>query len=591
MRATSETARNEERGRQDSESQRGVGSVLQSVVNIAAASVVSVQKKNTVVHSEGRRIVSNIIAMCDEAAKQKLNQVTARTADYAGVSQTLIKKPEHTVVNIDDFDLFVIRRTIQDFYIQEKHVPTIAKLLPMTVVHAGGINGFIENALLVYKAGTASGDHHCQMNSVNFIKWVTENLAPNLLQSSVVVLDTAPYHYAQIDKPPTKYSVKADMLTWLMNKGITRYMSMQNEDLYKLVEHAKPKEKVYKFDTYLTSLGHTVVRLPPYMCDLNDIELAWVKITIKAIDSVTKTDWEGYCGHVQKLETEYRGKRTVLYILTTVVIPPGSMSKVTNIQHSGQDGHQLTGMTEHEQLRAPIPDHAKDVRIPPRAVFAASRLSRGLKKRDHPPPPTRLCSKEVRMRKECSCPKEIDAAALLCRSCLDRRGWAAVSRSLQDYSGWQQRDCHCHCHRNRTGSIRNSGPEGECAPAPSASSIHVPDTRPPADRPLAYLTRILHLFICSGRGTLPCSLTESVFAKPSWAIQKWPADRMRPTGCQLDSPTLDYRDGTQSRALARRWCSLLTCHGLPQHCSRLRPFPSLMTSASRVRKVDDVGQE
>ncbi|KAJ8879825.1 hypothetical protein PR048_020433 [Dryococelus australis] len=39
-------------------------------------------------------------------------------------------RPEHTVVNnINDFDLCVIRRTIQDFDIQEKRVPAIAKLL------------------------------------------------------------------------------------------------------------------------------------------------------------------------------------------------------------------------------------------------------------------------------------------------------------------------------------------------------------------------------------------------------------------------------------------------------------------------------
>jgi hypothetical protein len=38
--------------------------------------------------------------------------------------------------------------------------------------HVRGINGFVPNAQLVYKAGCATGDYHGQMNSANFEKWV-----------------------------------------------------------------------------------------------------------------------------------------------------------------------------------------------------------------------------------------------------------------------------------------------------------------------------------------------------------------------------------------------------------------------------------
>ncbi|KAJ4444762.1 hypothetical protein ANN_06559 [Periplaneta americana] len=94
------------------------------------------RKKNKVVHSEGHGIISNIIEKCDEEAKNKsfaftVSQATKRAAYYAGVSESLIKsirkqkkelsesgegsilrtpgkkrktRPEHTVVNIDDFD-------------------------------------------------------------------------------------------------------------------------------------------------------------------------------------------------------------------------------------------------------------------------------------------------------------------------------------------------------------------------------------------------------------------------------------------------------------------------------------------------------
>jgi transposase len=40
----------------------------------------------------------------------------------------------------------------------------------------------------------------------------------------------------------------------------------------------KLKEKIYKTDHILEKYGHTVVTLPPYVCDLNPTELAWAKI-------------------------------------------------------------------------------------------------------------------------------------------------------------------------------------------------------------------------------------------------------------------------------------------------------------------------
>ncbi|GLH15036.1 Uncharacterized protein GBIM_19437 [Gryllus bimaculatus] len=88
----------------------------------------------------------------------------------------------------------------------------------------------------------------------------------------------------------------------------------------------KPKNKIYKIDELFTSRGHSVIRLPPYMCELNPIEMAWAKIkrllkernvngdistaklldlTNWAITHVTTEDWMGYCSHVTKIESEY----------------------------------------------------------------------------------------------------------------------------------------------------------------------------------------------------------------------------------------------------------------------------------------------
>jgi hypothetical protein len=120
------------------------------------------RKTNTTIHSEGREIIANIIEKCDEEKAQMqfllpLSKATKRAAMYAGVSCSAIKKIrqenkarkethpgnslrspgkkrriiERNVVYVDDFDKCVIRNTIQDFYVQEKRVPTIPKLLPV----------------------------------------------------------------------------------------------------------------------------------------------------------------------------------------------------------------------------------------------------------------------------------------------------------------------------------------------------------------------------------------------------------------------------------------------------------------------------
>jgi transposase len=101
---------------------------------------------------------------------------------------------------------------------------------------------------------------------------------------------------------------------------------MRKQELFSLVAANKPREKTYRIDAMLASFGHTVLRFPPYRCDLTPIELAWAKVkrlvwlnnvtgdlslqslvdlTKTAIASVTKEHWAGYSKHVQMLEQQY----------------------------------------------------------------------------------------------------------------------------------------------------------------------------------------------------------------------------------------------------------------------------------------------
>ena len=477
-------------------------------------------RKNKVIHTEGREIISKVIEGCDAEAREnayKLNvkQATKRAAFYTGVGITTIKtirkdnherninrpdellstpgkkrktRPEHTVMNVDDFDRCVIKNIIHDFYVRERKVPSVPKLLPvirskihfpwerkslnrlliqmgykwkkcqsrrkvlieradivarrhgylrkieeyrqagreiiyldeswidsnltfrkcwqhsdefgaysdtnssnrLIVLLAGSENGSVPNSQLIYKAGSTTGDYHGQMNHINFERWVNEKLLPNIPPGSVIVMDNAPYHTVQVDKPPSKYATNITMLNWLRNKGIEADSKLHKVDLYKLVQQHMPPEKIFRIDKRLAEVGHNVLRLPPYMCDLNPIELAWAKVkrivrennvtgdmsltrlkelADMALQSVTKEDWEGYCRHALKVENKYREENTLLpQIIDSIVISLGDIAESDSSgeengandddgvgDDGGDDDDDQEDDSEQEELAAPLP--------------------------------------------------------------------------------------------------------------------------------------------------------------------------------------------------------------------------------------------
>lgn len=194
------------------------------------------------------------------------------------------------------------------------------------VVHAGGENGFIPGAELLYKCKSNTGDYHHEMDTKNFTKWLKEKLLPNLPPNGIVVIDNAPYHSTQSEKPPISSSLKADMQNWLQSNNINFDEKMTKRELYHLIVTNKPPKK-YIVDELMKEHGHEVLRLPPYHCDLNPIEYIWnlVKqrvadknvtqsereienLTKKAIKSITVADWKKEINHIERLEKEYWDK-------------------------------------------------------------------------------------------------------------------------------------------------------------------------------------------------------------------------------------------------------------------------------------------
>ena len=64
----------------------------------------------------------------------------------------------------------------------------------LIVTHAGGVEGQVSGAKLVFRAKTNSIEYHDEMNSEHFMEWFTQQLLPNIPNSSVIVLDNATKH-------------------------------------------------------------------------------------------------------------------------------------------------------------------------------------------------------------------------------------------------------------------------------------------------------------------------------------------------------------------------------------------------------------
>lgn len=65
------------------------------------------------------------------------------------------------------------------------------------VVHAGGRNGFVPEAGLLFVSGQKKGDYHGEMNGETFQKWM-KNLLEHVTEPSIIIMDNASYHSIQV---------------------------------------------------------------------------------------------------------------------------------------------------------------------------------------------------------------------------------------------------------------------------------------------------------------------------------------------------------------------------------------------------------
>lgn len=189
----------------------------------------------------------------------------------------------------------------------------------LIITHIGSDSGFVEGGLLLFES-KSTGDYHEDMNAARFEEWF-KNILGKIEIGSVIVLDNASYHTRKAEELPTSAWTKLRIQCWLTEKNISYDANMLKRELLHLANIHKEFYKRYVIDTMATEYGMQVLRLPPYHCELNPIELIWAQVkgtvarnnvTFKmaqlkpmleaALSTITAESWKKCIEHVKKVE-------------------------------------------------------------------------------------------------------------------------------------------------------------------------------------------------------------------------------------------------------------------------------------------------
>lgn len=194
----------------------------------------------------------------------------------------------------------------------------------LIVTHIGSEDGFVEGCLDVFR-GKKTGDYHEEMDGNRFERWF-HTVLEKLPQGSVIVMDNASYHSRLEEAVPTTASRKEAVQDWLTSKQIVWQPKMLKKELLNIVASVKPRYVRYRVDSAAERAGCIVLRLPPYHCELNPIELIWAQMkrgvaarnaTFKLTDveallieeaaKVTTEHWAKAVKHVINIEKKFMG--------------------------------------------------------------------------------------------------------------------------------------------------------------------------------------------------------------------------------------------------------------------------------------------
>ncbi|XP_050064711.1 uncharacterized protein LOC126553608 [Aphis gossypii] len=120
-------------------------------------------------------------------------------------------------------------------------------------------------------------DYHEEMNGDTFYNWM-KNVIPRLKENCVIIMDNTPYHSVKKEKIPNTTTKKTDIIQWLQDKGEVINRPMVIPELLDRVKILRPQYEKYLIDDLAETHNRTILRLPPYHCELNPIELEWANV-------------------------------------------------------------------------------------------------------------------------------------------------------------------------------------------------------------------------------------------------------------------------------------------------------------------------
>lgn len=195
----------------------------------------------------------------------------------------------------------------------------------IVVLHCGSEDGWVDGALLLSSKNLkdCNVDYHDNMTSDMFEEWFRE-LIPKLHRNSVIVLDNASYHSRQIQKVPNTSSTKATIQKFLLEHDLFYEDNYTKGQLLEVLRTGDFK-KQYHIDEQAKTRGLTVLRLPPYHCIFNPIELIWgqlkkkirrrnvfpkfdsrvVELIRSELNNITPSYWRMCIQHVISVEKNY----------------------------------------------------------------------------------------------------------------------------------------------------------------------------------------------------------------------------------------------------------------------------------------------
>jgi transposase len=220
-----------------------------------------------------------------------------------------------------------IRRWVHDRDVKSNSSVVKTKGKRFTILHAGSSAGFFPECDYLLNSKNNDRDYHKSMTGDIFKTWVEDQLLPalsKLKKKSVVIMDNAPYHSMRIDKAPNYSNKKSEMQEWLTLHNVTFDRTMTKKQLvYELIKpFNNHNNRRYVIDDILQRHGHIVLRLPPYHCQYNAIELAWgfckqyynkkvasesssknkiENLWLESLSKCSPSFWEHYVKHVEDI--------------------------------------------------------------------------------------------------------------------------------------------------------------------------------------------------------------------------------------------------------------------------------------------------